>query len=119
MNLPSQGQPTDAPPHTPGRRRGSTASHLLSPATATSHQLPGRCDNIAGMSDRTEQQSSEEQRQAQDLSLKRTRPPAEIPGYEIQQFLGSGAYGEVWVGIDQNTGRRVAIKFYTHQGGVD
>jgi hypothetical protein len=34
-------------------------------------------------------------------------------------FLGSGAYGEVWVATDHNTGRRVAIKFYTHRGGVD
>src|SRR5436190_15662178 len=70
-------------------------------------------------SDQTQYQSSEERRQAQDLSIKRSKPPAEIPGYDTQQFLGSGAYGEVWVGVDRNTGRRVAIKFYTHRGGVD
>jgi hypothetical protein len=69
--------------------------------------------------DRTEQQSDEERRQAQALSLTRTRPPTDIPGYESQRFLGSGAYGEVWVAVDQKTGRQVAIKFYTHRGGLD
>ena len=69
--------------------------------------------------DGTQHQSDEEQRRAQGLSLKRTRPPTDVPGYEPRRFLGSGAYGEVWVAFDQNTGRRVAIKFYLHRGGVD
>jgi hypothetical protein len=69
--------------------------------------------------DHTEYQSTDEQRRAQQLSMQRNAPPADVPGYEIKRFLGSGAYGEVWVGVDQNTGRRVAIKFYTHRGGVD
>ncbi len=67
----------------------------------------------------TERQSSDAQRRAKDLSLRSTVPPIEVPGYETQKFLGSGAFGEVWTGIDQNTNRRVAIKFYTHRGGVD
>ncbi len=29
------------------------------------------------------------------------------------------AYGEVWVAIERNTGRRVAIKYYSHRGGLD
>jgi len=69
--------------------------------------------------DRTERQSQESQRKSADLSLKRTHAPAQVSGYTIEKFLGSGAYGEVWVGVDQNTGRRVAIKFYTHRGSVD
>ena len=69
--------------------------------------------------ERTEEQSPEEQRLARELSRGRTRPPLEVPGYEARQFLGAGAYGEVWVALDQNTGRRVAIKFYTHRGGLD
>lgn len=69
--------------------------------------------------DRTERQSPEGRRKSADLSLRRTHPPAQVPGYRIDEFLGSGAYGEVWVGVDQNTGRRVAIKFYTHRGSVD
>ncbi len=69
--------------------------------------------------DRTEQQSSEEQQRSRELSHERADPPLQIPGYQIRHFLGSGAYGEVWVAVDENTGRRVAIKFYTHRGGLD
>jgi serine/threonine protein kinase len=69
--------------------------------------------------DRTEQQTADEQRRAEALSLKPSRPPAQIPGYEPKRFLGAGAYGEVWVARDRNTGRQVAIKFYAHQGGLD
>src|SRR5882672_446903 len=67
----------------------------------------------------TQQQSSDEQARAQALSLKRSQPPAQVPGYETRRFLGAGAYGEVWVAVDRNTGRQVAIKFYAHRGGVD
>jgi eukaryotic-like serine/threonine-protein kinase len=69
--------------------------------------------------DRTQTQHGDEQRHARDLSLEPTRPPTEVPGYEPQRFLGAGAYGEVWVAIDRNTGRQVAIKFYAHRGGLD
>lgn len=71
------------------------------------------------MHDHTQQQSSEEQRRAKELSLRRSQPPGEVPGYELQQFLGNGAYGEVWVGVDSTTRRKVAVKFYLHQRGLD
>ncbi|MDP6443977.1 MAG: protein kinase [Pirellulaceae bacterium] len=67
----------------------------------------------------TEHQDSSDLKRARDLSLKKTQPPTQVPGYQIEDFLGAGAYGEVWVGVNHNTGRRVAIKFYTHRGGVD
>ncbi|MCA9246130.1 MAG: serine/threonine protein kinase [Planctomycetales bacterium] len=69
--------------------------------------------------DHTQVQGDDEFRESRRLSLERTQPPTQIPGYEPQKFLGAGAYGEVWVAIDRNTGRRVAIKFYLHRGGVD
>jgi eukaryotic-like serine/threonine-protein kinase len=69
--------------------------------------------------DQTQQQSGEEQTRARALSLKRLRPPTDVPGYEPKRFLGAGAYGEVWVAVDTNTGRHVAIKFYAHRGGLD
>lgn len=69
--------------------------------------------------DRTLAQSSEERVYAQERSLLPARPPSEVPGYRAERFLGAGAYGQVWVAVDTNTGRRVAIKFYTHRGGLD
>lgn len=69
--------------------------------------------------DATVPQSGDEERRARELSLRQTRPPAEVPGYDLTRFLGSGAFGEVWIGLDRNTGRQVAVKFYRHRGGVD
>lgn len=70
-------------------------------------------------SEQTEIQHGAERRRAAEMSLKRDALPAEIPGYEPERFLGVGAYGEVWVARERNTGRRVAVKFYAHRGGLD
>ncbi|MFN0021491.1 MAG: protein kinase domain-containing protein [Pirellulaceae bacterium] len=67
----------------------------------------------------TQTQSPADEARSKDLSLQRTRPPTDIPEYQVQQFLGAGAYGEVWAGLDRNTGRKVAIKYYAHRRGVD
>jgi serine/threonine protein kinase len=61
----------------------------------------------------------EDRKEAESLSLRPAHPPGQVPGYEVQEFLGRGAFGEVWLAEDRNTGRRVAIKFYTHRGGLD
>jgi hypothetical protein len=67
----------------------------------------------------TQAQSTDEQQRALQLSLHRSQPPAQVPGYDARKFLGAGAYGEVWVAVDRTTGRQVAIKFYAHRGGLD
>ena len=69
--------------------------------------------------DKTQHQSPDAQSKARTLSLEPTRPPANIPGYALDNFLGRGTYGEVWRATDQKTGRRVAIKFYTQRSAAD
>ncbi len=69
--------------------------------------------------DPTISQGGPDRRRSQEMSLRRGPPPAVVPGYELERLLGAGAYGEVWVAIERNTGRRVAIKFYAHRGGLD
>ncbi|HJN09026.1 MAG TPA: protein kinase [Pirellulaceae bacterium] len=69
--------------------------------------------------DHTQQQSSQEQQRARQLSMHSTVPPVDVPGYEAQSRLGSGAFGEVWIGTDKKTSRRVAIKFFMHRSGLD
>ena len=69
-------------------------------------------------SDQTQHQSSEEQKAARQLSVESTQPPAQIPGYKLEKFIGSGAYGEVWTATDLKTSRRVAVKFYTRRSGA-
>ena len=71
------------------------------------------------MNDKTLHQSDQERLRSRDLSLQTTKPPAKIAGYSIEQFIGSGAYGEVWSGTEKKTGRRVAIKFYTRRSRDD
>jgi hypothetical protein len=69
--------------------------------------------------ERTQVQSPADRVKSQDLSLRKTQPPAKVPGYDPERLLGEGAYGEVWVATERNTGRKVAVKFYTHRGGLD
>src|SRR4051794_22300035 len=59
-----------------------------------------------------------ERKQSLDRSLPR-RPRTATPGYECLQLLGRGAFGEVWRALDKNPNAPVAIKFYTHPGGLD
>jgi hypothetical protein len=69
--------------------------------------------------DPTEPQTGPERLQSREMSLKPGQPPTQVPGYDPERFLGVGAYGEVWVARERNTGRRVAIKFYAHRSGLD
>jgi len=46
-------------------------------------------------------------------------PEPEVPGYDMKQRLGAGSYGEVWLAVQKNTGREVAIKFFSRYKGLD
>jgi hypothetical protein len=59
--------------------------------------------------DPTEVQGGLERQQAIERSLQRGHPPTQVPGYDPERLLG----------VERNTGRRVAIKFYAHRGGLD
>jgi serine/threonine protein kinase len=67
----------------------------------------------------TPRMSDEDSHRAGSLSLRQLRPPLHVPGYEQEVFLGRGAFGEVWKAVDSNSGREVAIKFYSRRGGLD
>jgi serine/threonine protein kinase len=83
---------------------------------------PVRAQNVSEprvSHDPTISQDAADIQRARQRSSQKLRPPVEVAGYEFERFLGSGAFGEVWVAVDRNTGRRTAVKFYTHRGGVD
>jgi hypothetical protein len=69
--------------------------------------------------DLTPVMTAEDRRRSERLSQEKRRPPGVVPGYELERPLGEGAFGEVWVALNRNTGYRVAIKFYSSRGGLD
>lgn len=75
----------------------------------------------AAAADKTLRQSADELETSSQLSSRKLQrqPPARVPGYEIRRCLGAGAYGSVWLAIERNTGKQVAIKFYSHRHGLD
>lgn len=57
---------------------------------------------------------------AKSLALSRRRiPTVSVPGLTILRCLGEGAYGSVWQAREKNTGKLVAVKVYSHRGGLD
>ncbi|MSR57983.1 MAG: serine/threonine protein kinase [Planctomycetaceae bacterium] len=69
--------------------------------------------------DETLHQDERELARAAGLSVRNLAPPAVLAGYDVQHCLGNGAYGSVWLAIERNTGKQVAIKFYSHRRGID
>ena len=84
------------------------------PVSDVNQQPPGTASQ-----DETLRQSPEERAQTAHLSKDRGSFPAKVPGYEMIRSLGEGSYGSVWLAQEENTGKYVAIKFYTHRRGLD
>ncbi|MBW3538643.1 MAG: protein kinase [Planctomycetes bacterium] len=76
-------------------------------------------DAVAPGLDDTMRQGAAEIAAALARSRQVAEPPAQVEGYTVLECLGEGAYGSVWLAREDNTGRRVAIKFYTHRRGLD
>jgi len=57
--------------------------------------------------------------QAVRLSAAHDIPPSTVPGYEVLKRIGAGKFGSVWLAREHNTGKQVAIKFYSQRRGVD
>jgi hypothetical protein len=64
-------------------------------------------------------QSDDQLERSKEKSTAHAFVQPELPGYELKDRLGSGAYGEVWRAIQTNTGREVAIKFFSRHKGLD
>ena len=86
----------------------STASFKLSSSAPSPKPAAFSMSNDPSNLDRTLAQGREERSRAQERSLQPSRPPLEVPGYRAERFLGAGAYGQVWVAVEMNTGRRVS-----------
>ncbi|MCA9078671.1 MAG: protein kinase [Planctomycetaceae bacterium] len=69
--------------------------------------------------DGTEVQDDAARDYSRQLSQQVVSPPSHVPGFEILRCLGVGSFGSVWLAREVNTGRRVAIKFYSHRRGLD
>jgi serine/threonine protein kinase len=70
-------------------------------------------------SDATLTQTAGEIAEARELSARGSQPPSEVDGYSFIRQIGEGSYGAVWLAREDNTGKQVAIKFYTHRRGLD
>jgi len=57
--------------------------------------------------------------QSRTLSRQSRHPALVLPGYAFQRCLGDGAFGSVWLAREENTGRLVAVKIYSHPGRLD
>lgn len=69
--------------------------------------------------DATEVQDTLSQEVSRDLSSEAADRPGSVPGYELIRRIGRGAFGEVWLAEQQNTGKRVAVKLYTRRRRPD
>ncbi len=76
-------------------------------------------DSVSAPVDDTVVQDEGACARSQGLSSQMARPPGIVSGYEIIRSLGEGSFGSVWLAREVNTGKQVAIKFYSHRRGLD
>jgi eukaryotic-like serine/threonine-protein kinase len=69
--------------------------------------------------DETFYQDVGQQARAQERSSGRPELRLDLPGYEVKSSLGQGAYGHVWLAVQENTGREVAVKVFSRHKGLD
>ena len=58
--------------------------------------------------DQTLVQSDLQQARSKEISSAEVFGQPQLPGYELRHRLGGGAYGEVWLAIQMNTGMRIS-----------
>jgi serine/threonine protein kinase len=87
--------------------------------STTSEKDRAASGHVGTTADMTPVMEDADLERARTLSLQHLRPPLQVPGYEQAQLLGRGAFGEVWKAVDSNSGRSVAIKYYSQRGGLD
>lgn len=63
--------------------------------------------------------TQDERERARSKDRSEELPEPEVVGYDIKKRLGVGSYGEVWLAVQKNTGREVAIKFFSRFKGLD
>lgn len=85
----------------------------------TANVTSGQTDEGQTIAEGTWVQSDADRERSRAHSLRREHPPAAVPGYQIKDSLGEGAYGSVWLATELGTGKNVAIKFYTQRRGLD
>lgn len=73
----------------------------------------------AAGADDTLLQDEQQRAGSQQLSTRSAPSGFEVHGYELIECLGEGAFGAVWLARERKTGRMVAVKFFTHQRGLD
>ncbi|MEW6277179.1 MAG: WD40 repeat domain-containing serine/threonine-protein kinase [Candidatus Eremiobacterota bacterium] len=71
------------------------------------------------MDDLTLAQSPQQRDVARDASSLEQPAAPELPGYRLDRLLGQGSFGEVWAGVQQRTGQKVAVKVLSRREGLD
>ncbi|MCA9792484.1 MAG: protein kinase family protein, partial [Candidatus Eremiobacteraeota bacterium] len=61
-------------------------------------------------------QAADEQLELRELSRD---VDYKIPGVRLEALMGAGTFGEVWSGIQERTGQKVAVKIFTRPFGLD